>query len=251
VLLHYGLALVRGGRAALSGLLKPIGKWRVGVGWYLFVFLFPLFVRLLASEIEMLLSGTPPTFLVAGASSSVPQGTHPLVLLVPVFIGVFLQAGMAEEIGWRGFALPHLQGRFNALISSLILAALWTMWHYYPSRAPELLDTGLWYPLAVFPMTILTTRVYNSTRGNLLLVILYHTASNTADWIVPTANIAGAQVMESARPFMLQVGLMWLAVIAVVAVFGARDLARRPRTAIEPSNAKYIISGGLFWIPYS
>ncbi len=238
VLFHYGPALaaviVALATGSLAALLKPLGKWRVGVQWYLFVFFFPLLVRLLARWIEVWLGGTPPPFFVAGENSGVPADVHPLVLLLPVWIGVLLQAGLAEEIGWRGFALPRLQSRYNAFVSSLILGILWTLWHYDPLRAPEVLDKGLWYPLAVLPMTMLMTWVYNGTGGSLLLVVLYHTASNTADWIVPTVNLAGAEAVVGMRPFTLQVGIMWLAAIAVIAVLGTRDLARRPRTAIGP-----------------
>jgi len=240
-LLHYGpalaaliIALAAGGRADLGDLLKPLGKWRVGWRWYLFVLFFLLAVRLLASGIHVLLGGSPPAFFVAGEASGIPSGIHPLVLLVPVFLGVLLQAGVAEEIGWRGFALPRLQWRMGALASSLVLAALWTLWHNDPSRAPQLLPKGLWYPLAVVPMTILMTWIYNSTGGSLLLMLLYHTASNTADWIVPTTDLAGAAVVTSGRPLALQIGLMWLAALVVIAVYGPRDLARRGRSAVAP-----------------
>jgi membrane protease YdiL (CAAX protease family) len=212
ILLHYGPALAAivvagaaGGRRGIGRLLRPLGHWRVGVGWYVFVLLFPLGVRLAATGLNLLLGGSPPSFFAAGAESGVPAGVHPLLLLVPVFLGVFLQAGIAEEIGWRGFALPRLQARFGALTSSLILGLLWAVWHFDPQRGPALLERGVLYPLAVLAMTVLMTWVYNSTGGSLLLVVLYHTASNVSDWIAPTANLAGAQAVAGGRPFALQV----------------------------------------------
>lgn len=42
---------------------------------------------------------------------------------------VFLITNMGEEIGWRGYALPRLQGRFNSLAASLILGSVWAVFH--------------------------------------------------------------------------------------------------------------------------
>ena len=36
---------------------------------------------------------------------------------------------VAEEFGWRGFALPHLQGLFGWLLGTLVLGILWALWH--------------------------------------------------------------------------------------------------------------------------
>ncbi len=34
-----------------------------------------------------------------------------------------------EEIGWRGFLLPHLQTQFSAWTSTVILTVIWSLWH--------------------------------------------------------------------------------------------------------------------------
>jgi uncharacterized protein len=49
--------------------------------------------------------------------------TLPLILGQLVF--QLFSGPLAEEAGWRGFALPHLQEKYNALVSSLILGMIW------------------------------------------------------------------------------------------------------------------------------
>jgi uncharacterized protein len=101
---------------------------------------------------------------------------------------VFLFAGgpFFEEIGWRGFALPRLQRLYGPLVGTLILGALWGLWHLplflipswdTPHGSP--LDIALFVIWAV-SIAILFTWVFNNTKGSVLLVILAHGSINSA-----------------------------------------------------------------------
>jgi membrane protease YdiL (CAAX protease family) len=234
ILLHYGPALaaiivagIVGRRAGVQELLSRLREWRVGVHWYLFILLYPTIARLIAVGLNVLLGGTAPAFF---GARGIPEG-NPIILFIPVFVGLLLQAGIAEEIGWRGFALPRLQAHYSALTSSLILGVLWALWHFHPLHWSDLAPIAFWYILGTLSLTVIFTWVYNNTRGSLLVAVLFHTASNTSDWIVPIVPfITGASDVRAS--VLLQVFNLIVAV-AIIVVFGSKHLSRRP-----PSQGK-------------
>jgi len=57
-----GVAATLAGRAGVRGLLRPLGQWRVGVGWYLFIALYPIALRLAAVNLGRLFGGPRRSF---------------------------------------------------------------------------------------------------------------------------------------------------------------------------------------------
>jgi membrane protease YdiL (CAAX protease family) len=55
--------------------------------------------------------------------------------VVFTFLATVIIVGLFEEVGWRGFALPRLQRRLDALWAALVLGVLWAFWHL-----PELIS---------------------------------------------------------------------------------------------------------------
>ena len=235
-LVHYGPALaalmvvgIAGGRTGIRELLKRFRLWRVGIQWYLFVLLYPPLIKLIAVGLNILLGGSAPTFF---STRLIHQG-NPFVLFIPVFIVVFFQAGIAEEIGWRGFALPQLQSQYSALTSSLILGVLWALWHFYPQNWSILLPTAWWYILGILSLTIIFTWVFNHTYGSLLLAILFHTANNTSDWIIPIEPaVTGTGAV---RVYILYRVCTLLFAVALVLICGPKYLSHRGSVAKDGS----------------
>jgi uncharacterized protein len=228
ILLHYGptlaailMAASGSGRAGVRALLGRLGRWRVGLGWYVFIFLFPLLVRLAAVGIDTLMGGRLPVFF---SAAGVPKGNPALVLPV-VFLAVLFQAGLAEEIGWRGFGLPGLQQRYSALTASLILGVIWAAWHFHPINFPSLWPQAFWYLFNSIPFTILLTWVYNNTGGSLLLAVLFHTASNVCDWIVPT--FTAVSDASGIQAFIIKGILVWVTAIIIIGIYGPKRLSRK------------------------
>jgi membrane protease YdiL (CAAX protease family) len=136
-----------------------------------------------------------PELLVAAAShwSLLLSTFLPLVAFGLIFPSI------AEEPGWRGFALPRLQQRHGAVVASLILGTLHGLWHL-----PALMTTNFGpLPLANYVpfmltatfATVIYTWVYNHTRGSILMAILLHAASNAAaGWLTVLLKEAGLQL---------------------------------------------------------
>ena len=174
-----------GGWKQIRQLLKRALIWRVGFKWYLFVFLLPVAARLLAVGVNVLLGGEPPRFFSSATTGF--SGISPI--LIALFVGILIRPGLAEEIGWRGFALPRMQERFGALGASLLLGLLWGLWHFHPLNFPFYKDWMLWFLLMTICASVIYTWVYNHTDGSILLAALFHASTNFSEYIVPISPI--------------------------------------------------------------
>jgi membrane protease YdiL (CAAX protease family) len=93
--------------------------------------------------------------------------------------------GFGEETGWRGFVLPRLQARYNALWSSILLSIIWAAWHiplflYRPNYTGMELSGIAGWMLSLVTGSILLTWLYNSTAGSILIVSIFHATIDVA-----------------------------------------------------------------------
>jgi membrane protease YdiL (CAAX protease family) len=125
---------------------------------------------------------------------------------------------MLEELGWRGFAQPHLQQRYSPLTANLILAILVTLWHL------RLIPSGdyAWiYIPATMAVTIIYGWVYNATGGSVLLTLIMH-AAEPLIWI----NFTGA---DGIRAVVLRV-LLYAVTAVIVVLLAGKSLGRKETT---------------------
>src|ERR671920_1528169 len=158
------------GRGALRKLLGRLLIWRVNPIWYLVVFLGP--VALVGGVVGL-------NALMGGPALSLGM----TLVGATIFFAFSVVPGSAlgEEIGWRGYVLPRLQSRMSALSASLLIAPIWGLWHLPLWLTGDPVKTPTFFVpfvVGVFALSVITTWVYNSTGGSLLMVVLLHATSN-------------------------------------------------------------------------
>jgi uncharacterized protein len=174
------------GRQAAIDLLKRFLIWRVHWKWYLAAFLLFPTVYTGAVWLAATLAGAPPDFSKVMAYQIFgPKANLPLLVL-PFFLFDAITNG--EEMGWRGYVLPRLQARTNALTASLILGLIWGFWHLPKYLASG--STGFFglYMVKMMAESVLYTWLYNGAKGSLLLVTILHAAGNTAGMFLPVGS---------------------------------------------------------------
>ena len=198
------------GKAGIRDLLRPLFQWRVGAIWYILAVISPV-VLLMAGKVLTGLLG----FVVTQAQ---PQGN-----ILPVVMGAFVMSLFSnpwEEIGWRGFALPRLQKRYNALFATLIVGVLWGLWHlplfFWIGNPMSDYPFVLWF-ISVVAGAFLYTWLYNSAKGSILIVTLFHVALNTFGVVVSGVSLVALAILYCAVAIIL------------IAVFGRANLSHRER----------------------
>jgi len=134
-----------------------------------------------------------------------------LGMVILFFLYNIIYGGLSEEPGWRGFALPRLQAKFNPLVSSLILGVIWAVWHA-PARfggieAKSLSDTLVEWVLIVL-VTVIFTWFYNRTKGSILVTALLHPAMNTATSFL-TGSLGALILLFVFMVFVIVLDRMW------------------------------------------
>lgn len=220
----------RGGPGAVRRLLSALARWRVGLGWFAIAATFTVALKLAAAVVHRMTFGAWPRF-----------GTEPAGVIVLAMAASWpFQAG--EELGWRGFALPRLAGRFGLPGASLALGAIWACWHlpqFYIEGGDTFHQSFVVFLLGVIALSVLLAWAYDRTGGSLPIVMLMHAAYNNSKDIVPSASPSAPGVfsLAASRIAWITVGLLW-----VCAALCLADMRRRSRprgwilSELEPSE---------------
>lgn len=210
---------------AASGGGKTVRRWARGylkfklpLRWYAAAFS-PVAVVGLAVAFNLIVLGN--------ARGKAESEFTPMLVLGSLLL-MLVMGSVAEEPGWRGFALPRLQARANALTSSLFLGAAWVIWHvplwFIPDSGFEKINFPMFALLGV-SFAVILTWIFNNTKGSFVGVILAHLSSNYAGSFLA---IEGGLISE--RTYFEVAPVLWAVyAITVILIAGPANLSRRRR----------------------
>lgn len=164
------------GKYGVWNLIKKLLEWRVHFGWYIYALTMRLVILIVVYCLFFLTSRITVNF-----------AKIDLIKIIMLFL-YYTVCALGEEIGWRGFALPKLQEKFNPLVSSLILGVVWSCWHlplFFTQGGEHINKPFGYYMLNMIAFTIIITILYNRTKGSILLATLFHGGFNIALDIIP------------------------------------------------------------------
>jgi membrane protease YdiL (CAAX protease family) len=206
------LALTSGKPGVLS-LLRSIVHWRVGASWYL--------VALLGLPVLNFLA----FLVVPGVLADFVAPDLRLPWLYLSEIAICLTIGIApvwEEVGWRGFAQPRIQRLYGPVVGSLILGALWGVWHLpfffgpLARTGPEATLVSASLALAEFSigltgLSVVMAWVLNNCGGSTLIAILLHACFDSS-------GLAMVALFPSTPPYYLPIHYQTLGIAIVFSV---------------------------------
>ncbi|MFD5827257.1 CPBP family intramembrane glutamic endopeptidase [Lentzea sp. NPDC060358] len=197
------------GREGLRRWRRRLFQFRAGVVWYAFA--------LFAVPVAVLLGTLAAS---DGEGFRVPSLTV-LALYVPMLVLQFFTTGLAEEPGWRDFALSRLQQRHQPMVATFVLGVLWIIWHLplflTPWGGPDVgAETIVRFAALAMEMSFLITLVYNKGRQSLPLVMLLHCSINNFQ------SVAFSEFFPDAGDDLLWGPVLGLGLLALVVVVVTR-----------------------------
>ena len=211
------------GLSGLRILSQRILQFKLGLRWYVFIFLVVIAGTAGQLTINKLLGNTFNGYLFVAQLGSF----LPLLIIGP----------LSEEIGWRGYALERLQTRWNALTSSLIVGLVWALWHLplFMMVGTSQHESGvlfIGFLMKLMASAILYTWLYNNTKQSLWSAILLH-------WLYTyAAQVVSSGVTRSPLYNWLECLPYVIMAVVVVLIWKPQTLSRSQKTLGYTDNKR-------------
>lgn len=155
------------GRRSPSEVGRRTGLWRIAPRWYFAALAIPWLAHAMAAFAAQQLDAE----LAFPAEQFLSLGLFTLVLAA------------AEEIGWRGFAIPHLLKLFSPLKAALLFGVLHAAFHlpmYLLPLPPDFRQASPFWLFTILAIgySLPGMWLFNRTRGSVPVATVYHWSIN-------------------------------------------------------------------------
>lgn len=211
------------GKAGLKNFFKEYSfKKLTAAGWLLA--LSPVLLFALAILIGKLVNGEWLSLSGFFSTNDLLNASDFLIWFFPL-----LTYGFGEEGGWRGFALPQLQTKYSALLSTSILSLFWLGWHIPTFFYRYQLSGGMLigFILGLFAGAIWMTFLFNYTKGSLLAVSLWHFTFNFVSMVGTEAVVAATMST-----------IIMIVAVFIVLKYKTKNLSPFQKTSIDFGKIK-------------
>lgn len=217
------VSVLSGGWASVKTLLKKLFYWRVGFSWYALLFLVWPVIFALGLCLYVNLGGA------LGMTNYGLLPWIPAVYLVSIFLGP-----LAEELGWRGFAMPILYEKYGFAGSSIILGVIWALWHaplFWAATGTAVsgFDVGILnvslFVVWVIGASVIHTWLFKNVKGSVLIAVLLHLSTNASgtvsSMLFPYVNSADKELI-----YYCTLTALWVVILlGAAAIYSAKKLA--------------------------
>ncbi|OFX83978.1 MAG: hypothetical protein A2W99_03510 [Bacteroidetes bacterium GWF2_33_16] len=124
---------------------------------------------------------------------------------------LFFGGPLNEEIGWRGFALNKMQNKYSPLYASIIIGAIWGLWHL-PLHIMGVYPFGLYgFLIRIFdiPSAIVFTWLYNRSNKSLIPVLFLHATRNTTSLFLTRSYVLSSLLLLVLSIIFVFTDKMW------------------------------------------
>lgn len=158
-----------------------------------------------------------------------------LAILPTLFMATLVP--LLEETGWRGYALDRLQFTHSALVASLILGVVWSLWHlpmffvegWYHHENIGFLTLEFWmFHIGIVWLSVAFTWVYNNTRRSIIGAIILHAAIN---FTAQTFTLTG-------RAEVFHIALWFVVVVLITVIWGAKTFRKDNQMPHPPTGSE-------------
>jgi uncharacterized protein len=187
------------------------GTWRTNPLWIVIGLFAPLALHLPATALEVALGGQPA------------QWFYPPVL--PEHVAALVLFSVGEELGWRGYAYPRLAEQLGPVIGSVILGAVWGLWHlgmwFTPEHGAPALFTVVRYMVELALWSVVFAWVFERGNRSMAVAFALHAGGHVDNVFRAPESEVRLQVLR----------FLVLVVAAAVAARALTSKERAPRPA--------------------